>query len=147
MLFMAGILTDALFIALLAWCGVSDLKKREIPNTAILLMLGLGAAHMVISACLGCPWYEYPLGTLLAVPFFIAWTKGLFGGGDVKLVFVMGLYLGLSLTLAAMAFTVVACVGLLLWLWAGKRSVKTRIALAPVLSLGALAAVALGYLF
>ncbi|MPN64245.1 hypothetical protein SDC9_212016 [bioreactor metagenome] len=65
----------------------------------------------------------------------------------MKLVFVMGLYLGLSLTLAAMAFTVVACVGLLLWLWAGKRSVKTRIALAPVLSLGALAAVALGYLF
>jgi Flp pilus assembly protein protease CpaA len=143
---MAGILTDDLFIALLAWCGVSDLKKREIPNTAILLMLGLGAAHMVISACLGSPWYEYPLGTLLAVPFFIAWTKGLFGGGDVKLVFVMGLYLGLSLTLAAMALTVVACGGLL-WFWAGRRSVKSRIALAPVLSLGALAAVALSYIF
>jgi len=147
MLFMAGILTDALFIALLAWCGVSDLKKREIPNIAILLMLGLSAAHMVISACLGCLWYVYPLGALPAVPFFITWTKGLFGGGDVKLVFVMGLYLGLSLMLAAMAFTVVACVGLLLWFWAGRRSVKSRIALAPVLSLGALVAVALGYIF
>lgn len=147
MLFMAGILQDALFITLLAWCGVSDLRKREIPNTAILLLLGLGAAHLVASICMGTPWYEYPLGMLLAVPFFLAWTKGLFGGGDVKLVFAMGLYLGLSLMLAALAFTVVACAGLLIWRAVRRRDIHVRLPLAPALALGAVAAVALSYLF
>jgi len=140
-------LPDVLFVSMLAWCSVADLKKREIPNTAILLMLGLDVAHLVASICLGSPWYEYPLGMLLAVPFFIAWTKGLFGGGDVKLLFVMGLYLGLSLMLAALAFTVVACAGLLIWRAVRRRDIHVRLPLAPALALGAVAAVALSYLF
>ncbi len=146
MTFLTGILPDALFVALLAWCSVSDLKKREIPNAAILLLLGLGAIHMITSVCLGSPWYEYPLGTLFTIPFFIAWMKGLFGGGDVKLLFAMGLYLGFTLTLVSLAFTIVACAGLLLWLWISKRSVKLRLPLAPVLSSGAVAAVVLSYI-
>lgn len=145
-MFAVGILLDVLFIALLAWCSVSDLKKREIPNAAILLLLGLGAAHLAISVCLGSPWQEYPLGTLLAIPLFIAWGKGLFGGGDVKLVFAMGLYLGVSLGLISLAFTLLVCAGLLIWRVVCRRGVRIRIPMAPALTLGATAAIAIHYL-
>ena len=141
------VLTDAFFIALLAWCSVSDLKKREIPNAAVLLLLGLGAARMIGSACLGNPWYEYPMGTLFAVPFFFVWKKGLLGGGDVKLLFAAGLYLGFSLTLIALVFTLSVCTGLILWRAAGRSGVRVRVPLAPALSLGAGAAVVLSYIF
>jgi leader peptidase (prepilin peptidase)/N-methyltransferase len=142
-----GILQDALFIALLIWCSVSDLKRREISNTVVLLLLGLSAAHLAVSVRLGSPWYEYALGMLLAVPFFIAWTKELLGGGDVKLVFAMGLYLGVCLTLVSLAFTLLICAGLLIWRAARRRNVHVRIALAPAFTLGAAAATMLSYLF
>lgn len=142
-----GILQDALFIALLIWCSVSDLIKREIPNTIILLLLGLGAAHLAVLVCLGSPWYEYALGMLLAMPFFIAWTRELLGGGDVKLVFAMGLYLGVCLTLVSLAFTLLVCAGLLIWRAARRRNVHVRIPLAPTLTLGAAVATMLSYLF
>lgn len=140
-------LTDLLFMVLLAWCSVSDLKKREIPNAAILLMLGLAAAHLIGAVCLGKAWYEYPIGALLAIPFFIAWKKGLFGGGDVKLLFAIGLYLGVSLTLISLTFALVVCIGMIIWRVVSRRGIRVRLPLAPVLSIGAVMAVALNYLF
>ena len=141
------IIEDILFLALLAWCSVTDLKKREIPNAAILLILGLAAAHLAGVVRLGQPWYEYPIGMLLATPFFLAWMKGLFGGGDVKLLFAMGLYLGVTLMLISLAFTLVICVGVLIWRAASRRDTHVRLPLAPVVSCGAVAAVTLSYLF
>lgn len=140
------ILTDALFLALLAWCSVTDLKKREILNSAILMMLGLAAAHMILMVCLGHPWYEYPIGALFAVPFFLAWQKGFFGGGDVKLLFAIGLYLGVSLTVISLAFALVICIGLLIWRTVNRSGIRVRLPLAPVLSLSAGVAVAFSYL-
>lgn len=141
-----GILSDVLFLALLGWCSATDLRKRKIPNQAILPLLALGVMHAVIAACLGSPWYEYPLGTLFGVPFFVAWTRGLIGGGDVKLLFVMGLYLGVARMLVALIVMLAVCAGLLLERIFRRRSIHIRLPLAPVLSLGALAAVLLNYL-
>ena len=140
-------LTDLLFMVLLAWCSVSDLKKREIPNAAILLMQGLAAAHLIGAVCRGKAWNEYPIGALLAIPFFIAWKKGLFGGGDVKLLFAIGLYLGVSLTLISLTFALVICIGMIIWRAVSRRGIRVRLPLAPVLSIGAVMAVALNYLF
>jgi len=141
------IFTDILFIAFLTWCSVTDLKKREIPNTAILLMLGLAAVHIIGAVCLGHPWYEYPIGALFTFPFFLAWQKGFFGGGDVKLLFAMGLYLGVSMMLISLAFALVICVGLLIWRTVNRSGIHVRLPLAPVLSLSAAVTVALSYLF
>ena len=140
-------LTDLLFMVLLAWCSVSDLKKREIPNAAILLMQGLAAAHLIGAVCLGKAWYGYLIGALLAIPFFIAWMKGLFGGGDVKLLFAIGLYLGISLTLVSLAFALVVCICMVIRRAVSRRGIRVRLPLAPVLSIGAVMAVAPNYLF
>ena len=142
-----SILTDAFFIALLTWCSVTDLKKREIPNTAILLIMALSIAHLISITIQGLPWYEYPLGVLFAVPFFFAWRKGLMGGGDVKLLFVTGLYLGTYLMLISLTGMLAVCIGLLIWRAVHRNGIRVRLPLAPVLSLGAVATVILSYLF
>jgi Flp pilus assembly protein protease CpaA len=142
----AGICKDALFVSLLIWCSVSDLRKREIPNAAILLMLGLAAVHLIGAIILGLPWYVYPPGALFAAPFFFGWRKGLFGGGDVKLLFATGLYLGVCLTLITFEVMLAVCTALLISRAVRRSGVRVRLPLAPVLSLGAAAAVALSYL-
>lgn len=142
-----SVLSDAIFLALLGWCCATDLQKRQIPNATIFLMLGLATAHMVGSIYLGSPWYGYPLGMLFGVPFFFAWTRGQIGGGDVKLLFVMGLYLGVAPMLIALMTPLVFGAGLLLWRALRRRPARVRLPLAPALLLGALTAVVLSYLF
>lgn len=145
--FLWDVLPDVLFVSMLVCCSVTDLKKREIPNTAILLIMALSIAHLISITIRGFPWYEYALGTLFAVPFFFAWRKGLMGGGDIKLLFVMGLYLGACLMLISFAITLAVCIGLLIRRAVRRSGIRVRLPLAPVLSLGAVVTVALSYLF
>ncbi len=137
---------DGIFTFMLFWCTLSDLQKREIPNAVIILMLALGLLHMLFSILLGTSWVEYPLGALLAALLLIAWHKGSIGGGDVKLLSAIGLYLGLPRMLLAVCGMAVACIFTLLWSLLRNRSLKTAIPLAPVLSAGALLPIAIYYL-
>ena len=142
-----GILMDAFFIGLLAWCCYSDLKKRTISNQAIALLLFLGLLHMAFVFLTGSSWWQYPAGLLLAVPFFIAWLRNSMGAGDVKLIISIALYLGLLNTLVSFALMVPVLTVLMLHSWRKHKTIRYQIPFAPVIGIGAAGAVALGYLY
>jgi Flp pilus assembly protein protease CpaA len=142
-----GILTDAFFIALLVWCGYTDIRKRIVSNIAILILLCLGLAHTALMILSGNTWWIYPAGLPLAVPFLIAWLRNSMGAGDVKLVVVIGFYLGMLNILVAFVLMVLALAFLMIHSWVKARTIKGAIPFAPVLAIGAGGAVALGYVY
>jgi len=142
-----GILMDAFFIALLLWCSYTDIQKRIVSNVTIALLLCLGIAHTVFMALAGSPWWTYPAGMVLAVPFFLAWLRGHMGAGDVKLIIAIGLYMGLLNTVIAFALMVPLLAILMVRSQIKTKTLKGSIPLAPVLAFGAIGAVALGYLY
>lgn len=142
-----GILMDAFFIALLLWCSYTDIRKRIVSNMTAILLLCLGIAHTVLIALTLIPWWTYPAGMALAVPFLLAWLKGHIGAGDVKLVLVIGLYLGLLNTVIAFAMMVPLLAVLMFRSQIKNKTLKGAIPLAPVLAFGVIGAVVLGYLY
>ncbi len=107
----AGICKDALFVSLLIWCSAYDLRKREIPNAAILLMLGLATVHLIGAIILGLPRYV-SRWALFAAPFFFGRRKDFAAVGDVKLLFATDSS-GISLTLITFAVMLAVVTALL----------------------------------
>lgn len=142
-----GILLDAFFIALLLWCSYTDIRKRIVSNMSVILLLCLGIAHTVLMALTGIPWWTYPAGIVMAVPFFLAWLRGHMGAGDVKLVLSIGLYLGLLNTIIAFALMVPLLAILMIRSQIKTKTLKGAIPLAPVLTFGAFGVLVLGYLY
>jgi leader peptidase (prepilin peptidase) / N-methyltransferase len=138
---------DALFLCLLAWCGVFDIQKRTVPNNSVLLLLCLGLAHMGHILLCGGVWWQYPAGLSLAIPFFIAWLKNSIGAGDVKLIGGIGLYLGVWYGLLSLILMLPVLVVISLYFLIKRKIQKQRIPFAPVLLLGSVSAIALSYLF
>ncbi len=142
-----GILTDAFFITLLLWCSCTDIRKRNVSNMTVILLLCFGIVHTVIIALSGILWWTYPAGMILAVPFFLAWLRGHMGAGDVKLILAIGLYLGLFNTMIAFVLMVPLLAILMIRSQIKTKTLKGAIPLAPVLAFGAIGAVVLGYLY
>lgn len=108
-----------MIIALTAFTLVTvwtDVRSRRICNWATLPMWGLGWVYQAV-------WFQEPgllngaLGTLVATGlFFPLWTLRIAGGGDVKLMAALGVWLGLLLTtrviLASLAFVLIYQCGL-----------------------------------
>ena len=92
------------FLFLLAYCGFWDIKEQRIPNRAVAIMMVL-----VLFSLFSQPFDILTLvGAGVALALAIPWRKGVIGAGDVKLLFVSALYLGmtgfcLSLALAGIA--------------------------------------------
>ena len=145
-IWIVGILMDAFFVSLLILCSVSDLHKRVISNVSIIMLLCLGVVHTVLALIGGEPWWQHPVGMLLALPFIFCWLRNGMGAGDVKLIAAVGLYLGVLNTLAAFMLMLPVLVILLAYSWFKHKSFKQQIPLAPVISAGAAAVVLLGYL-
>ena len=141
------ILTDAFFIALLAWCSYTDMRERMVSNLAIILLLCLGIVHVVLMGLAGNTWWTYPAGIVFAVPFFISWLKDGMGAGDVKLVMAITLYLGLLNAVIAFALMVPVLTVLMIKSLVKEKTLKCRIPVAPVLSFGAMGAILTGYLY
>lgn len=136
---MIFLLMDAAFAFLLVCCAVGDNLHRTISNRLIALMMGLGILHMAAACAGGGSVMPY----LMAIPLFflcyMCWRRGLFGGGDVKLMTAICLYFGFWRT--AIAFEVSLLVMLArygLYLCGHKRRKSMRIALAPPLAVGCL---------
>ena len=142
-----GILTDAFFIALLIWCAYTDIRKRTVTNTAVILLLCLGLSHTVLIGLSGSAWWPYTAGLALAVPFFIVWLKGGMGAGDVKLLMGIGLYLGLVGTLISFAFMLPMLITCMIHSLRKHGTLRHAIPFAPVLAFGAGTAVIAGYLY
>ena len=146
---LAGILITA---------AIVDIRTRNIPNIFVLLVLLLGIAASVLTA----QGYAFPLsapsllerfaGAVIAfVPVFIIGNKmGGIGGGDIKLLTVLGFLFGIEEAIAMLVCTCIigACAGIVKlianWL---KTESDTTFAYAPCIAAGALITLALDLFF
>ena len=137
---------DLLFLMSLIWCAASDWRSRTIPNRAILGIAVLGMAQLGFA--LGIRASIWP--QLAAIPFFgvlyLWWTKELLGGGDVKLMALICLYMGIGR--AAIAFEI--CLAALCAIYfatakGSKRLKRRKVALAPPLALGCVCVIVCQY--
>ncbi len=138
-------LKNTAFLLTLLVCSFYDLRFQRIPNTAVLVMIisrflfsnpSSGFLQFLqgilrsaaISLCLSIP--------VFAAAFlfrFLSGRKGL-GGGDIKLVFASGLYLGLS---KGLWMLLLSCIFVLLYFIVKKTKKSKVFAFGPFLSLSA----------
>ncbi|MCB2055762.1 MAG: prepilin peptidase [Geminicoccaceae bacterium] len=109
----------ALVVAVLLYAALSDIFRRQIPNRVSLALIGLFGAALLLSGVpddllvhLACAAGVFAAG-------FALWTRGVLGGGDVKLLAAMALWadagtIGGFLLLTALAGGVLAAVHLVL---------------------------------
>lgn len=124
---------------------IIDGRTRLIPNILILIALGLGAL-IILSEFIFCRnvfWGSFIMsiaGFLCCVVLFYVLsrlTKEGIGMGDVKLISVMGLLLGLSTTLMSVLFSLILCTVASIILLFGKKKSKTdRIPFGPFMFFG-----------
>lgn len=138
---------DAAFAFLMLCCADSDRRTRTIPNALIGALLGVSAVHLIVVCCMGGSVAPY----LMAIPLFalccLCWQRGALGGGDVKLLTAICLYLGFWKTAVAFEISIALMTVKYLWIRRGhKRRGRQRIALAPPLAAGCVAALLAGQL-
>ncbi|PPA71549.1 prepilin peptidase [Jeotgalibacillus proteolyticus] len=145
--FSAELAAALVFSSLLIIITVTDLVYMIIPDKILLLF---GAFLIVIRTVEPLnPWWDAPAGSAAGffLLFFIAiLSKGGMGGGDIKLYAVIGLVLGVKLTLlsfflATLIGTAAGLIGLML---KGKNR-KDQIPFGPSIAAGSIAAYFWGY--
>ena len=129
-----------LLVAVLVLISCIDTDIMEIPNGLVLIILVEGIITFIASFFgFGFKWYDYLIGAVAtSVPLFlIALFSGGIGGGDIKLLFAVGLFLGWQNVLVATVFGTVigAIVGIVGIIVKGKGA-KSKIPLGPSLALG-----------
>lgn len=131
--------------------AVVDARTKRLPNRLMFPLYGLGAVGLTLASALGHEWWRLAAAVLAAAVlyglFWLLWFFGPMGFGDVKLIGVLGLFLGwagldivvsgLLLGMLAAAFT---AVGMLVLRRANR---KTELAYGPYLIGGGWAALAL----
>jgi leader peptidase (prepilin peptidase)/N-methyltransferase len=142
------VLPALLFISTMIIIFFIDLEYQIIPNVVVLPVAVIGLVAMVaISLTTKDPdfpvWWAFPLSGLIAAAVFlsiaVAVPKGM-GMGDVKMVGMMGFFLGRS---AALGIFIGVLLGSLIGIGlmvAGKKGRKSRLPLGPFLAVGALIA-------
>ncbi len=141
---MAAAPLDASLVALLAVVTVSDLRARVVPDWALAASLALAIPLIAVADPEGIP--ERLIAGAGAAGFLLGAAlirpDGL-GLGDVKLVGVLGIYLGGRVVEAlVVAFAAGSLAGLVLLARHGWQARRLTIPFAPFLAAGALVAIA-----
>lgn len=135
-----------LFVTALAVISFYDIKKKEIPNRYVLMIIVLAMIDAILIGKWDLPCRA--IGMLcVSVPLFIVAviTKGAFGGGDIKLMAAGGFFLGWRLILAAAIIAFLAAGIYSIALLVIKRGArKHEIAFAPFLCMGMAVSLAAG---
>ena len=137
---------DAAFLGALFWMAEIDARTRLLPDRCNLILLVIAIFRQLLlpqgsflSGLLGC--------LIISVPMFVLcmFIDGAFGGGDIKLTFAWGFFLGWKLALVAFFLAVLSggVYGAYLLL-VGKKERKEHFAFGPFLCLGAILAVLWG---
>ena len=141
----------AVLTGILLLLSLIDLDIKEVLHSLVFAVLLLGVLAFVFSFFSfsegGTIWWEHLVGAaVISVPLFILMmVTGGIGGGDVKLMFCLGLFLGYRLTLFCFLVGVVAAAmcAVILRIAFGKGG-RFQLPLVPFLSLGALCALLCG---
>ena len=93
---------------LLLASAVCDLRRRRIPNSIPLALLGLFAVQFLFGACAAAAalWAHLAVGAVMLAAGYAVYLTGRFGAGDGKLLSMSGLWIGpvdLSLFMFGMA--------------------------------------------
>lgn len=136
------LITALTFISLLVIIFVSDITYMIIPDKVLLFFLPLLILERIMIPLV--PWWDSILGAVSGFLLLLAIaviSKGGMGGGDIKLYFLIGLVLGLKLTmlsffLATLAGAIYGFSGLLL----GKYKKRQPVPFGPFIAFGAVAA-------
>ncbi|MCR5522210.1 MAG: prepilin peptidase [Clostridia bacterium] len=154
-LFMKGptldfVLICALFSALLVM-GFIDARTMEIPNGIVIFILLIAVLRALLHIFIYKePWLDFVLGSVImgGVFFLILFISNgrAMGGGDVKLMFAIGLFLGLKLTVFGLVAACVVGSVIHLTLMAVKK-VGRQLAFGPYLAIGFAISVLWGNLF
>lgn len=113
------------------WFTYTDLKSRVIPNKithwALLILL-----------IIRVPNPEFYLGLMPAVLLFVVWfiSPRSLGAGDVKLIAMVGLCLGLSQTINVLFWTMLLSSCIFIVFWIIKKRKDILLPLAPIITVG-----------
>lgn len=130
------VIYGCLLLGSLIWMAKRDIERLEIPNRILGLFLALGLGHLAWS------WRQLPyylLAAFLIGAFLFAValaTKGKLGGGDIKLMALAGLYLGMNVFLALFVGALITTLVGAYWVLTKKINSQTPIALGPFLGVG-----------
>ena len=142
-------MTDLLFVCILIYAALYDQKNHRIPDG---IACGIGGLFLIawLTDMRGgyiadeSYYVETVLGAVLPLVsmMLIDWLKPkAFGGGDIKLIAALGLYLGLYKMITAVFLTIItAGISCLILLFLRKINAKSRIALGPFIAAGAIMA-------
>ncbi len=143
----ANTIVYVLFFISLAAISVSDIDTMEIPDRyhLFIFLLGVGKLFLyperIMDLLLGAVVVSIPM---LIITIF----TGGFGGADIKLMAVVGFFLGTAGTIICFFTAVLSagCVGVVLLLrwWIFERSYKSKIPFCPAIALGCVVAVFFG---
>ena len=137
---------NALLLCAVLWaCAVSDRKAMLIPNAVLLCGVGLRVVLLCMEAILLPEEIVYDLiGSAVAAAGLCVLTllcrllsRGAIGFGDIKLLTVMGLFLGLSRIWGSLLISMLCSFFYCVFLLITKRATgKTEIPFAPILLVG-----------
>lgn len=136
--FMGRIVIICLFLGVLAAAAHTDKKTMTIPDKLVLAALGVSLCSIPFFPEIGL--MERVLGIYSASLLLLVITlcvPGAFGGGDIKLMAVCGVFLGWRYSLLALAIAIfLGAVYGVRMLAIGKADRKSRIAFGPFLCIG-----------
>ena len=132
---------DILFIGLLIFAAICDIRIRLIENWTVLAILALAVGKLLYQPS---EFLSLILAFLSALPLLFLWLKGGMGGGDVKLIGASLCYLGIGRLLPFWVIFMLDLVGLML-LCAVRN--KRTMPLAPAIALAGTGALLIPELF
>jgi prepilin peptidase CpaA len=122
--------------AILFYIALTDLKEFKIRNELIIVLIGLFLVHALISGRWSSLLWNVGLALLFFVILLLHYSRKLVGGGDVKLLTVAFLWVGISyalpFTILLLAFSAVhATAAWLGWAKTDQTGARRRIPFAP----------------
>lgn len=130
------LITDIAFMLILIICIITDIKKRIVPNTCIVLLLVICVIKVILDNLIGYPWWMHVAGLVYTIPFFIEWNKNQMGAGDVKMILVICMYLGLFYTVIFFIGMAIALLVYVLITWMRGMDLTISIPLVPFIMIG-----------
>lgn len=126
-----------LIISLLITISIIDLRHKIIPDSLTMSVLVLGIIHLIITKEL----FNSIIGALIGLGLFhlIALITNVMGGGDIKLMAVLGLMFGIKgiLFISLFSFVIGAVISIILVILKIK-SMKDEVPFGPFISIAAL---------